>query len=243
MSTNNLLGETALDIGGGDAASSDVQNQDAPPAVPELPPVDETVAAAELLFGLDVSVGTDDSDGEENNTNPAEGLSPSAPSNPRPGSAVDWRLRAKDADWTCKKSIKAHFPPYKDRKKYGQLQVPHNMIQQYGSCYQKAKAVAYFRGLTPLQQKQLTVHYKKLAAQEKEAQKARKKREDEILRERRRRLKKEERAAAIAAKKAEKRARKEAEKPEKDAARKAKKKEHNDNRKRKSCDETKMVSI
>ena len=244
-STNNLLGETALDIGGDDVALSDVQNQDAPPAMPSLPPVDETVAATELLFGLDVSVSTDDSDGEEDASNPADGLSPSAPSNPRPGSDVDWRTRAKNADWTCQKSIKAQFPLYKDRKKYGQLQVPLKMIEQYGSCYQKAKAVAYFRRLTPLQQKHLTAHYKKLAAQEKkaqkEAQKARKKVEDQILRDRRKRLKKEQQAAARAAKKAEKRALKEAEKPEKDAARKAKKKKHNDKRKSSDEAEAKMV--
>jgi hypothetical protein len=72
------------------------------------------------------------------------------------------------SDWTSQLSIKEHFPLY-DKKRYGQLQVPLSMISQYGSCYQKAKAVAYFRRLTHLQQKELTKYYRELAAQEKKA--------------------------------------------------------------------------
>jgi hypothetical protein len=52
------------------------------------------------------------------------------------------------------------------------------MISQYGLIYESAKAVTYFRGLSHVQQKELTVHYKELAAQEKEAEKQRKRLED-----------------------------------------------------------------
>jgi hypothetical protein len=84
---NNFQGEAAIDIGIDDAASSDIQNRDAP-ELPDLPAVGETVAATEtcsrLLRDLNTSVE------EEDITDVGDSLSPSVPSNPRPGSVVDW---------------------------------------------------------------------------------------------------------------------------------------------------------
>jgi hypothetical protein len=71
----------------------------------------------------------------------------------------DWRTRAAATDFDDPKSVNANFPPFKDKTKYGQLQVPQALLDQFGQNRNKVSAIMSWRRMTSNQQKQIKAQF------------------------------------------------------------------------------------
>lgn len=78
----------------------------------------------------------------------------------------DWRARAAATNFDDPKSVNANFPPFKDTTKYGQLQVPQPLLDQFGQTRNKVSAVMSWRRMTSNQQRQLKAQFTAEAAEQ-----------------------------------------------------------------------------
>ena len=65
----------------------------------------------------------------------------------------DYLKRMRSTDFNDPKSIDKNFPKFKDSSKYGQLQVPQPLLDQFSRAKNKVHAIMNWRRLTPKQQK------------------------------------------------------------------------------------------
>jgi len=74
--------------------------------------------------------------------------------------------RATMCKWFDPKSVNKYFPPFKDKERYGQRQVPQDLINQYSNVRHKVGAVMNWRRMSPNQQKQFYVQLTTSAKEE-----------------------------------------------------------------------------
>jgi len=143
------------------------------PSLPQdkLPPSDaDGEDTSTLVAALDSFVNDeaadDEADGPYKEDDEAEQLSPSVPAKPARPSL---KARALATDWSSKESIAENFPPYTDKSRYGQLQVPMAMLELYRQPLHKARAACHFRRLTNAQQHEVKPVYTKMAREARRA--------------------------------------------------------------------------
>ena len=138
---------------------------DQPPGAPAVPPDPVDVlhdGATELFRRLDDAVNQGVIDDQEQ---PPSALPKLSKKRGGP-SMAHWTVRAKHTNWDDPQSIKAKFPPWPDKSKYGQLQPPRFMFKRHRCHLAKARAVSAWRRLSTAQQKIMKAQFTQMAATE-----------------------------------------------------------------------------